>query len=175
VIRLLFLTLVDEIITPLHVTASGSSNTILVMTSSTRTCTLVTEFLSGMDENAPPGTRGRKMMMRKLKTYLWWKSQLASKKQNGRPPRNLPALITSNYSARDATSGDGGEGEVSAALRKKDQDRAQKAQSRRRVRGGAPASSASGTRAEPPVVPKPETREYTLREVQGEADGFVQL
>jgi len=148
------------------------------MTSSTRTCNLVTEFLSSMDENAPPGGRGRKMMMSKLRSYLWWKGRLGSKKKDGRqPPTTLPASSTSNN--HDVLSPGGMEEvEMSAALKKKDQDRAQKAQNRRRVRGGAPLPAVSGSgvaRAALPVVPKPEPREYTLRGIQGEADGFVQL
>ena len=162
-----------------RVSAGGSSNTILVMTSSTRTCNLVTEFLSSMDGDALPGTRGRTMMMRKLRSYLWWKGQLGSKKKDGRqPPTNVPARSISGNRGHDlVTSGGGEEEEISAALKKKDQDRAQKAQSRRRVRGGAPLPAVSGSsvRAEQTVVPKPEPREYTLRGIQGEADGFVQL
>lgn len=164
----------------LRVPASGSSNTILVMTSSTRTCNLVTEFLSSMDENAPPGSQGRKMMMRKLGSYLWWKGRLGSRKKDGRqPPIALPASSTSSSHVHDVLStGDRESEEMSAALKKKDQDRAQKAQNRRRVRGGAPLPAVSGSstaRAAPPMVPKPEPREYTLRGIQGEADGFVQL
>lgn len=157
--------------------ANGSSNTILVMTSSTRTCNLVTEFLSSMDEDAPPGTRGRKMMMRKLRSYLWWKSQLSSKKQNLQANNNPSASSASNNRGREGTSSKGRlEEEISEALKKKDQDRAQKAQSRRRVRGAPPPTApGSSNTAELPVVPKPEPREYTLREVQGEADEFVQL
>ena len=148
------------------------------MTSSTRTCNLVTEFLSKMDENASPGTRGRKMMMSKLRSYLWWKGQLSSKKQNHQLHNKPPSTSTSNNRGHEGTSSKGRlEEEISEALKKKDQDRAQKAQSRRRVRGAPPpiVSGKSNTNAEPPVVLKPEPREYTLREVQGEADGFVQL
>ena len=45
---------------------AASSNTILVMTSSTRTCSLLTEFLSTMDPEASPGSRGPQMMMKKF-------------------------------------------------------------------------------------------------------------
>ena len=67
-------------ITHLH---SLGNNTILVMASSTRICSVVTEFLSAMDHDAPNGSKGRKMMMQKLRLYLWRKSRLAERKQDG--------------------------------------------------------------------------------------------
>ncbi len=152
--------------------ANHSTNTTLVMTSSTRTCNLLTEFLSTMDEDASPGSRGRKMMMRKLKLYLWWKSNLAERKQSGKGP---VALLDSSNRINNLFSEEGA-GETTAALKKKDQERAQRTQSRRRMRGGAPAAaSGSGTHSEPPVVPKAEPKEYALREVQSEADNFARL
>lgn len=118
-----------------------------------------------MDGDAPAGARGRKMMMRKLKLYLWWKSQLSTRKQAGKHPISLP------NSSRLTNEG---EVEISTALKKKDEEHAQKTQSRRRIRGGAPTTKSS-SRVEPPVVPKAEPKEYNLFEVQGEADDFVRL
>lgn len=115
-----------------------------------------------MDEDAPAGARGRKMMTRKLKLYLWWKSQLSTRKQAGKHPISLP------------NSGNEGEIEISTALKRKDEEHAQKIQSRRRIRGGA-LTSKSGSRVSPPVVPKAEPKEYSLSEVQVEADDFVRL
>lgn len=61
----------------LHTQAKIGTDVVLVMTSSIRTCNTLSDFLSSMDPSAPKGEQGRKMMMRKLKTYLWWKSKLA--------------------------------------------------------------------------------------------------
>jgi len=113
-------------------------------------------------------------MMRKLKLYLWWKSQLAERKQSGKGPIALLDDSSHNLFSEEAA------GETTApALKKKDQERAQRTQSRRRMRGGgAPAvaaASGSGTHSEPPVVPKVEPKEFALREVQSEADHFARL
>ncbi|KIM47303.1 hypothetical protein M413DRAFT_440752 [Hebeloma cylindrosporum] len=131
-----------------------SSNTILVMTSSTQTCTLLTEFLSELDATAPEGARGRKMMLRKLRLYLWWKGQMNERKQSGKSPFPMPA------------EEDPG---ISEALKKKDKEKAAKAQSRRRVRGGAPAGAGRDG------VPKPEPKEVNLDELQGETERFEQF
>lgn len=60
------------------------SNTVLIMISSTRTLTLVSDFLASMDADAAPGTQGRAMMERKLRLYLWWKGKLGERKKEGR-------------------------------------------------------------------------------------------
>ncbi|KAF8959813.1 hypothetical protein BDZ97DRAFT_1836010 [Flammula alnicola] len=139
----------------------SSSNTILVMTSSTRTCSLLTEFLSTMDPEAPPGSRGRKMMLQKLRLYLWWKTQLGGRKQGGKPQFSVPET------SRQAMNGFGDKDGISEALRKKDKEKAARTQNRRRVRGGAPTSGMSGV--------KPEPQEAKLNEVQNEADAFAQF
>jgi DNA excision repair protein ERCC-4 len=124
------------------------------MTSSTRTCTLLTEFLSELDETAHEGARGRKMMMRKLRLYLWWKGQLNERKQGGKSHFSMPL---------DEDAG------ISEALKKKDKEKAARTQSRRRVRGGAPvAAGRDGT-------PKNEPKETNLNRIQDEAERFEQL
>jgi len=40
------------------------------MSSSTRVCSVVTEFLSTMDHDAPNGAKGHKMMIQKLRLYF---------------------------------------------------------------------------------------------------------
>ena len=124
------------------------------MTSSTQTCTLLTEFLSELDPTAPERARGRKMMMRKLRLYLWWKGQLGERKQSGERHFAMPV-------EEDAG--------ISEALKKKDKEKAAKAQSRRRVRGGAPAAAGRDG------VPKPEPKEVNLNEIQSEIERFEQL
>ncbi|KAI0916475.1 hypothetical protein AcV5_002963 [Taiwanofungus camphoratus] len=113
---------------------SPGTNTVLVMTSSLRTCTLVSEFLSTMDPEAPRGSRARKMMEGKLRLYLWWKSKLNDRKQEGRRHFAMP---------EGKKNQDDGEAEVSEALKKKDRERRERAANRRRVRGGAPAATTS--------------------------------
>ncbi|KAF8139594.1 hypothetical protein EV363DRAFT_1310012 [Boletus edulis] len=115
---------------------SRGSNTVLVMTSSPQSSALVSEFLSKMDVDAPKGQRGRKMMEPKLRRYLYWKGRLASQKdgKGGTPVQTeKPA---------PQVSGSTGSAGVSEALQKKDRERAGRSANRRRVRGGAPPSTA---------------------------------
>lgn len=118
------------------------SNTVLIMTSSTRTSNLITEYLESMDTDAPSGQKGRRMMERKLRLYLWWKSKLSDRKQDGKPGFGLPDRVG------DRLTDDAADGEVSEALKKKDRERRERQQSRRRVRGGAANAAPSQRRAE---------------------------
>ncbi|KIM73439.1 hypothetical protein PILCRDRAFT_829181, partial [Piloderma croceum F 1598] len=93
------------------------SNTVLIMTSSTSTSTLVSEFLSTMDVDAEEGIQGRTMMETKLRLYLEWKGELSGRKEEGHGAVAWPAK---NVMKERGTC-------------------------RRRVRGGAPtAGSARG-------------------------------
>lgn len=103
------------------------------MTSSLRTSSVLSDFLSEMDLDALPGSRGRKMMEDKLRLYLWWKGKLSERKQEGRGLFGMP----DSRKDKDSASTD-----VSEALRKKDRERQQRAANRRRVRGGVPAQTA---------------------------------
>jgi DNA excision repair protein ERCC-4 len=114
-------------------TDSRGSNTVLIMTSSTRNSTLVNEFLSGMDTDAEKGSQGRKMMEHRLRMYLWWKGQTAERKQESRDKsRDYPHQKDDNN--------------VSEALRKKDKERQERTANRRRVRGGAPGAASTSSR-----------------------------
>ncbi|KAJ7114960.1 hypothetical protein C8R44DRAFT_226027 [Mycena epipterygia] len=141
--------------------AAPGANIVLVMASSTRTCTLITEFLSTKDDNALKGGQGRPMLMRKLRLYLWWKRKLSERKQDGRPGFAMP-----DSSGRSGPNQGyermygGGEG-ISEALQRKDREKADRYASRRRVRGGAPAAAA-GPSARPTPV-KPVTALGTIR------------
>lgn len=112
---------------------SPGTNTVLIMTSSLRTSSVLSDFLSEMDLDALPGSRGRKMMEDKLRLYLWWKGKLSERKQEGRGLFGMP----DSRKDKDSASTD-----VSEALRKKDRERQQRAANRRRVRGGVPAQTA---------------------------------
>ncbi|KAG6373235.1 hypothetical protein JVT61DRAFT_6861 [Boletus reticuloceps] len=115
---------------------SRGSNIVLVMTSSPQSSALVSEFLSKMDVDAPKGQRGRKMMEPKLRRYLYWKGRLASQK-DGKGGTPMQTEKTAPQ-----VSGSTGSAGVSEALQKKDRERAGRGVNRRRVRGGAPSSTA---------------------------------
>jgi hypothetical protein len=80
-----------------------------------------------MDSDALPGQRGRKILEDKLRLYLYWKARLSARAANQPPSAN------SHQSSL-------GDDELDPALRKKDRDKADRAASRRRVRGGAPGT-----------------------------------
>lgn len=109
--------------------ASLGSNTVLIMTSSTRTSNLLQEYLSTRDESAPPGTQGRQMMERKLRLYLWWKGKLAERNQAGKKHFPMPDIDLEKEKNKD----DG----LSAAMKKKDREKQERSANRRRQRGGA--------------------------------------
>ena len=124
------------------------------MTSSLRTSQQVSEFLSEMDPEAPPGTMGRKMMEEKLRLYLWWKAKLSERNQQDRKGLSNSTVTRAGNHSDSVASGSGsgglgtavGDGQLSEALRKKDQERQARTANRRRVRGGAPASNTSSSR-----------------------------
>ncbi|KAJ7591596.1 hypothetical protein C8J56DRAFT_935948 [Mycena floridula] len=120
------------------------SNTTLVMCSSTATCTLLTDFLSSADQKNVKGQWGRRMMLGKLKRYLWWKAKQDQEKEfekRGGKPRPVDTW-PGPWTGDDVDEG------ISSALLKKDRDRVMKQASRRRVRGGA-AAVAESTRPAP--------------------------
>ncbi|KAF9042328.1 hypothetical protein BJ165DRAFT_1349294 [Panaeolus papilionaceus] len=140
-----------------------SANIVLIMTSSTRTCNLLTNFLDAMDHDAPPGMKGRKMMMRKLSEYLWWKQQ-AEKDENKKGGGDGGG---GGWHATGSRNGDRNS-EMSEAMKKKDKERAEKAQSRRRLRGGAPGA----TSARPGAV-KSEPVDIALSESIQDSDNLA--
>jgi len=139
------------------------------MASSTRICSVVTEFLSTLDHDAPNGAKGRRMMMQKLRLYLWWKSRLAERKQDGLMHFAFPQVVGHADDGYKKVIGDEDGGmEISEALKRKDRERAERAGSRRRVRGGAPASVSVSRKKE-------ETRESVMGEIQQETVSFAEL
>jgi DNA excision repair protein ERCC-4 len=139
------------------------------MASSTRICGGITEFLSSMDHDAPPGSRGRRMMLRKLRLYLWWKGQLSKRKQDGKSHFGLPDHVGRSGDGFEEMYGDG-EG-ISEALKRKDKMVAERVASRRRVRGGAPAAAVSSERD----TAKGVLQETVVGDMQNEADKFAEL
>ncbi|KAF7366272.1 ERCC4 domain-containing protein [Mycena sanguinolenta] len=133
--------------------ASPGSNIILVMASSTRTCTLISEYLSTRDTFAPKGEQGRPMMMQKLRLYLWWKRKLAERKKEGLPGFALPDSSGHGGPNQGYERMYGNKEGISEALQRKDREKADRAASRRRVRGGAPSSQAGSSARPTPVQP----------------------
>ncbi|KDQ65067.1 hypothetical protein JAAARDRAFT_43863 [Jaapia argillacea MUCL 33604] len=124
-------------------TFTPGTNTVLIMTSSSRTSNLVSEYLSTMDPDSPPGRKAHSMMSAKLQLYLWWKSKLSERKADGKTVFAMPQ-------GNNMLGGNGFPGlneeeseEISEALKKKDKDKKERAGSRRRVRGGSVVAAAS--------------------------------
>ncbi|KAF9489165.1 hypothetical protein BDN71DRAFT_1491012 [Pleurotus eryngii] len=148
-------------------TVVPGTNTALVMTSSTREAGILSDFLSDMDAEAPPGTLGRKMMIRKLYSYLAWKGKLNSQQRNdGRGSGSAFAATT--FERQNSTA-------LSEALKKKDREKAERSAGRRRVRGGAPSSTTASSSTRKASV------EPTLIDVDApgdsnmEADSFAEF
>ncbi len=136
------------------------------MASSLHTCTLIKDFLSTMKADAPRGSQGRRMMEDKLRLYLWWKGKLSERRAEGKGPFALPQAKDKSASGagRGAAADDG----VSEALKRKDKERQERANNRRRVRGGAPTV---------PVPTRDRTASGPLGEVvvKQEADDIADL
>lgn len=95
-----------------------------------------------MDPNAPPGSQGRSMMMRKLRLYLWWKGKLSQRKQDGKSHFRMPDADNNNGGGRANDQYVESSG-LSEAMKRKDKERAARTANRRRVRGGGPTASGS--------------------------------
>ena len=117
------------------------SDTVLIMTSSNRTCSLLREYLDGLDLDAPKCEQGRRILLRRLRDYLGWKADLHASIQNQANPNRDTVL--SQKTGSTATSGDG---ELNEAMKKKDKDRRERVANRRRVRGGAPGATSTSQR-----------------------------
>lgn len=102
------------------------------MTSSTRTCTVLRDYLDLRDPAEPKNRQGRRMLTDRLQEYLRWKSYLhkmeKSTKSNSALKQDAPLAPEKPRAA------------LSEALVKKDKERMERAVKRRRIRGGAPGS-----------------------------------
>ncbi|KAG7090371.1 hypothetical protein E1B28_009490 [Marasmius oreades] len=144
--------------------AVEGTNTTLVMCSGTATCGVLTEFLQKMDTggNKTKGEWGRKMMLGKLKSWLFWERKRQVEKEGGgggagsknRGGGGGTAAAADARRGVGAATDDGGVGDIlNEALKRKDREKAQKQASRRRVRGGAPSDSSRATTVAPPGGP----------------------
>lgn len=146
-------------------TTIRGNNVVLVMTSSAQTSSLLSEYLASINPDAPSGRQGRRMLENKLRSYLYWKARLSARSNEGR--------------SRSSNVGQDrhGEGELDPALRKKDRDRVERGVSRRRVRGGAPATvgvPSQGQNSAPPL-PREESIFAELLESQANTSGDAEL
>lgn len=133
------------------------------MTSSTREASILSDFLSGMDADAPPGTQGRKMMIRKLYSYLAWKGKLNFQQRNDGRGNGI-AFAVPTFERQKFTP-------LSEALKKKDKEKAERSAGRRRVRGGAAASSSTRKASVEPAVIDVDAQ----GDSKMEADSFAEL
>lgn len=102
------------------------------------------------------------MMEQKLRLYLWWKGKLSERKQDGRSSFSFPEKGQGNNRSERQ--------ELSDALKKKDREKAERAGSRRRVRGGAPAPAASNRKEI-----EPQDLAIGEGEIRDEAEGIAEL
>ena len=123
------------------------------MTSSAQTSSLLSDYLASIDSDAPSGRRGWRMLENKLRSYLYWKARFSARSNEGRS--------RSTHIGQDRH----GEEELNPALKKKDRDRAERGVSRRRVRGGAPATVGVPTQGQDSVSPLPREEESVFVEL----------
>lgn len=106
---------------------AGTDN-VIIMTSSTRTCTTLREYLSQLDPAEPRGTQGRRMLMNRFRGYLNWKAYL-QKMEKSSKTSTLPKPGTRSTVEKNQTT-------LNEALAKKDKERMERTMKRRRIRGG---------------------------------------
>ena len=93
------------------------------------------------------------MLENKLRSYLYWKARLSARSNEGRSR------------SKNVGQDHHGEEELNPALRKKDRDRVERGVSRRRVRGGAPATVGSPAQGQDTVSPLPREEESVFAEM----------
>ncbi|EKM77091.1 hypothetical protein AGABI1DRAFT_122321 [Agaricus bisporus var. burnettii JB137-S8] len=142
-------------------TSQRGTDTVLIMTSSTRSCDLIQDFLDTMDPDAESGWKGRVMMRRRLKGYLGWRGRLNPNDNNNFAPTNQ-----AGSAGMTSRKGKEREDNLSEALKKKDREKMEKSASRRRTRGGAPSTgggrSATSDKASPEVIDVDKPDDMTL-------------
>lgn len=126
-----------------HLAAQIGSNTVLVMTSSTRSSQLITEYLSTADLNQGKGKKGRSMMMQKMRVWLWWKSMREKEDSKDKAGSSKPHTYGPVGQKESRGGGTNTSTSLSEGLKRKDAQQADRNKSRRRVRGGAPATTSS--------------------------------
>jgi len=143
---------------------SAESNTILIMCSSTSTCSVLKEYLATqhVPSDAKYGTRP--MMKRRLREYFFWKRTMGKMSRNLQQQEQQPLASTSKSSTDDQA--------LSAALKRKTefQRKATYLNKRRRVRGASNAATAGHSRDNPVDLSKPSDPETVEKEAIEVAD-----
>ena len=119
------------------------------MCSSPHTCEVLGDYLNTLDRRKSRDVWGRRMMERRLRRYLWWKSKLnsADKSEKGtKPMQGTPKPANVNEAGK--VQSDRNRGAFNEAIEKKEALRKEKRMNRRRVRGSTLAGSSS-TRSTP--------------------------
>ncbi|KAJ3745631.1 hypothetical protein DFH05DRAFT_1610736, partial [Lentinula detonsa] len=138
---------------------SPGTNITLVMCSSTATCNLLNDFLSSMDDKRPKGEWGRRMMLKKLRSWFWWEKRRKMMKEAMQNASSSGKKVGNSHLETTVWSGeslnDKGDHGLSEAMKKKDRERAAQKASRRRIRGGAPTNSSARGATVPRDTPAP--------------------
>ncbi|KAK4048124.1 DNA repair protein RAD16 [Microbotryomycetes sp. JL201] len=161
-----------------------SNDTILIMCSSTETCSTLGEYLSSRTDDEG----GRTMLMSKLQSYFYWKGsmgkmQRALKSSDAKKPMtattgssSTAAGVASTFKAGSAAGPTKQHGTESVALKRKQEWQRGQAPStkRRRVRGGGNVGSSGATGG--PHVPqvKTEANPVTINEEAGQIADFFE-
>ncbi|PLW45058.1 hypothetical protein PCANC_09542 [Puccinia coronata f. sp. avenae] len=144
--------------------SSTESNTILIMCSSTSTCSVLKEYLATQHVPSDSKYGTRPMMKRRLRDYFFWKGTVGkmSRNQQQQPPGS-----TSKSTADDHAS-------LSAALKRKTeyQRKATYLNKRRRVRGASNAVASGNSRDNPVDLSKPSDPVTVEKEAIEVADLF---
>ncbi|KIJ40631.1 hypothetical protein M422DRAFT_32128 [Sphaerobolus stellatus SS14] len=121
------------------------SNTVLVLTFSSRTCSLLRDYLDRLDPSAAKGEQDHRMIMGRLRGYLDWKAALHGNAQAHVKPSFNKASTQSQPAAGSSASGESG---LSEATQWKDRERQMRIANRRRIRGGASGYNATSQRTQ---------------------------
>ncbi|KAE9391336.1 hypothetical protein BT96DRAFT_781193, partial [Gymnopus androsaceus JB14] len=135
----------ESTVTSRPVEEPPGTNITLVMCSSTATCTLLNDFLSSMDDKRPKGEWGRRMMLKKLRSWLWWEKRKKMEVQNSGGKKGASSSGGSNAEDMMWRGEIPASDDLSEALKRKDREKAAQAASRRRVRGGGPVGNGRGS------------------------------
>ncbi|KIK60408.1 hypothetical protein GYMLUDRAFT_167820 [Collybiopsis luxurians FD-317 M1] len=131
----------ESTVTSKPVEEPPGTNITLVMCSSEATCTLLNDFLSLKDGKRPKGEWGRRMMLKKLRSWLWWdkrRKEAVAADSSGKRGAGGTSGGRDPDEMRWTGESPGNDG-LSEAMKKKDRERAAQKASRRRMRGGGPA------------------------------------
>ncbi|MBW0466646.1 hypothetical protein O181_006361 [Austropuccinia psidii MF-1] len=138
------------------------SNSILIMCSSTSTCSVLKEYLATQHESLDPKFGIRFMMKRRLRNYFFWKGTIGKMSNNLSSKPCVPEISKSTR-----------EGFGQSALSKRTSDYQKKASflnKRRRMRGGISGEISGTSRGDQQIVNKPNDPNAMKKEATEVAD-----